>query len=170
MKPERWQAIEELYHSASDMPEDERNSFLHIACAEDQSLFREVESLLRHGSTPQCVLDTPAIAIMAKAIAADESQSPTLSLVGKIISHYLILESIGRGGMGVVYKAEDLKLRRHVALKLLPQFLARDALALRRFEQEAQAASALNHPNICTVYEIEEAEGLHFIAIELLEG
>ena len=170
MKPMRWQAIEELYHSASDLPECDRNSFLHAACGEDQILFREVESLLRHGSTPQSVLDTPAIAIMAKAIAADEYQSPLASLEGETISHYRILGTIGRGGMGVVYMAEDLKLRRKVALKLLPQFLARDRQALQRFEQEAQAASALNHPNISTIYEIGEAEGLHFIAIELLEG
>jgi serine/threonine protein kinase/Tol biopolymer transport system component len=170
MKLERWQAIEELYHSASGVAESERNSFLHHACGEDQCLLREVESLLRHGSTPQSVLDTPAIAIMAKAMAADEHQSPASPLNGETISHYRILGTIGRGGMGVVYKAEDLKLRRNVALKLLPPFLARDTQALRRFEQEAQAASALNHPHICTVYEIGEAEGQCFIAIELLEG
>src|SRR5207244_1303795 len=108
--------------------------------------------------------------VMAKAMAADEYQSPALLLEDRTISHYRILQAIGRGGMGVVYKAEDLKLRRQVALKLLPQFLARDSQALHRFEREAQAASALNHPNICTVHEIDDADGLHFIAIELLEG
>src|SRR5215510_5846448 len=166
MNPERWRQVEQLYHSALEHEDGQRAAFLATACADDDSLRREVESLLAHQSQAENLMAAPVMEVAAKALADDQIGSMT----GQSLGSYQILSRLGAGGMGEVFCARDTRLDRTVALKILPGEVAADADRMRRFVREAKAASALNHPHVATIYEIGKAEGVNFIAMEYVEG
>jgi serine/threonine protein kinase/Tfp pilus assembly protein PilF len=167
MTPERWHRIKELFESALERPPEERYAFLDRACDGDEFLRKEVESLITSHEQTGSFIDSPAYELGAELLTEDQAGK----LVGQRIAHYEILALLGSGGMGEVYLAHDTRLGRKIALKLLPTHFTTDKDRLRRFEQEAHAASTLSHPNVCVIHEVGETEDdRHYIAMEYVEG
>jgi Tol biopolymer transport system component len=160
MTPERWQQIKQIFNSAVRYQAAQRSAFLSDVCGDDENLRKEVESLIEAHDKDGSFIDSPAY----KRMSLSELKP------GQTVGSYLITSFIGQGGMGQVYLANDTRLNRKVALKLLPSSVTKDADRMRRFEQEARAASALNHPNIITIYEVCETDSTLMIATEFVEG
>jgi len=156
-----------LFRSALEREPEGRSAFLKRACAEDDPLRIEVETLIASHNQSANFMEAPAFEAAAELLAGDQVEP----LAGQWIGPYQIVAALGEGGMGEVYLAEDVRLGRRIALKLLPAYLGKDEDRLRRFAQEARAASALNHPNVCVIYEVGETEGgRHYIAMEYVDG
>ena len=164
---DRWQQIEGLFYRALELQPEARPEFLKQSCGGDTELRNEVEGLLQSAEKTTDFLAKPVLDAAQQMVKDKRHQTIA---PGTELAHYKIISMLGAGGMGEVYLAEDLRLRRKVALKMLAPELTRDERGLRRFEHEAHAASALNHPNILTIHEFGQADGLHFIASEFIEG
>jgi serine/threonine protein kinase len=166
MTPERWQKVEEILQAALDRPHAERALFLSEECSGDDQLQRETSSLIDAYDEAGDFIEEPAIVQDAHVLIS----SHDLSNFGREIGPYKVIGRLGGGGMGEVYLAEDARLNRRVALKILPDYFVSDDARLRRFQREARAASALNHPSILTIHEVGDLDGVHFIATEFIDG
>jgi serine/threonine protein kinase/lipoprotein NlpI len=167
MTPPRLETVEEIFHGALECAPDQLSAFLDERCASDQILRGKIEELLAAHRQAGSFIETP-IANLANNSIADDHE--TDSLIGQTIGHYRILEQIGAGGMGEVYVASDVRVCRKAALKVVPTRFTGDAARLKRFQQEARAVAALNHPNILTIYEVGADGSVEYIASELIEG
>lgn len=166
MNQDRWQQIEALYHAALELPEGERATYINEVCAGDAALRDEVATLIAEAEQPDGYLSKPTLTLGLSLLASERAGT----LAGKQLGTYRINRQLGRGGMGEVYLAEDPRLGRLVALKVLPAFLTDMGENVLRFQQEARASSAISHPNVAHIYEAGAAEGRHFLAMEYVEG
>jgi serine/threonine-protein kinase len=166
MPDEKWQKVRETFDLALRCKPEERLNFVKLACGEDKILFEEVESLLASLNNAESFMETSALANVVDVIETEQKKFKT----GKCIGHYEIIKPIGAGGMGEVYLATDKKLDRKVAIKILNEKFSHDESNLNRFVREAKAASALNHPNILVIHEIDESGDTHYIVSEFVEG
>jgi serine/threonine protein kinase len=163
---DHWTMVKRIHQSALDVDPSERDAFVDESCGGDEALRREVQSLLTYASEAESFLERPA----ADIAPSSPGEANEAALVGRTISHYQVLSLLGAGGMGEVYLARDPRLDRTVALKILPGEFAADADRMQRFSREAKAASALNHPNVATIYDVGESDGIAFIVMEHVEG
>ncbi|HEU4795422.1 MAG TPA: serine/threonine-protein kinase, partial [Pyrinomonadaceae bacterium] len=170
MDPDLWKKVDALLEEALAQPPEMREAFVREASKNDSELRSEVLSLLKAQAQASNFMERSAMKVAAAALAQDTNLTTSFSLVGKQLANYKIEKLLGAGGMGEVYLARDRKLDRLVALKTLPWHFVADRERSHRFQREARALSALNHPNLVTVYEVGEANGLHFIAMEYVEG
>ncbi len=166
INPEKWHEVKEIFYAALQRTPEERERFLNKSCKDDDHLRREVELLLSSSEAAGSFMQNPAVGEIAEAFVGSKEKLQ----VNQNLNHYKILKLLGTGGMGEVYLAQDTRLERKVALKILPAVFAQDAERMRRFVREAKAASALNHPNILTIYETGETDNTNYIASEYVEG
>jgi serine/threonine protein kinase len=170
MNAERWQQVKQIYNAALDLDAGQRKAFLDDACADDEPLRTEVERLLASRSEAGDLLERPAIEVAAEALARDRALSQSENLIGQTVSHFRIVEEIGAGGMGVVYRAWDERLERDTAVKFLPEIFAADPDRLARLEREARILASVSHPNIAAIYGLEVDGDRRFLVMEYVAG
>jgi len=175
MQPERWRQISGIFKSALALEPEQRNAYLADQCGADESLRREVEQLIEshHNADQNNFIQSPAVEEVASLLVSEDSEAEDIRdglEAGQQLGHYRILKKLGAGGMGEVYLAQDTRLDRTVALKILPADVASDKRRMQRFKQEARLASSLNQPNIVTIFEFGDTDALHFIVSEHVDG
>src|SRR6266571_162421 len=175
MQPERWKRISGIFESALALEPGKRSAYVAAECGDDELLRREVERLIEshQQADKENFIDAPAAAEVAPLLVSpddEEEDSKDRLENGQQVSYYRVIRKLGEGGMGQVYLAEDTRLNRSVALKILPADVASDKRRMQRFKQEAKLASSLNQPNILTIFEFGDLDSLHFIASEYVDG